>query len=124
MNGAIERKLNGGTTLHPLIPELKDAVVTNERAAAALSSIGLHLPTGTSRYQAVHRYVQWAAAAYQTTADAWSVLEIVAQSTSPHLALYQSLAQLATQQLHRSAVARQNALVALGLAPEGDVSGN
>lgn len=119
INARLEHRLNSGTTLPPLKQDLQTAISENEAAASRLQA--LTLTPNFSPYQAVKRYVESEAAAYQTTADAWQALLTAAKANGP-IDLYQSLATLATAQFHQALVMRQDAEVVLGLAPEGDIT--
>lgn len=119
INALLEGRLNSGTMLSPLEQDLKAAITENEATASRLQALAL--APNFSHYQAVKRYVESEAAAYQTTADAWQAL-LIAAKTNGAIDLYQSLAALATAQFHQALVMRQNAEVVLGLAPEGDVT--
>jgi hypothetical protein len=115
-NAAIEARLNAGTTLPPLLSALAAAATANHRAAAAISM--LPLPPPLDAYRAIAQYQAATAAGYGTLAEAWAALARAAQGNGDET-LYQTLAGQATDRFHTAAVAKANAGIALGLAPEG-----
>ena len=115
-NAALVARLNAGTTLPPLLSALNAATTANERAAAAISL--LQLPPPLDAYRAVAQYRAETAAGYGTLADAWAALARAAQQNSDET-VYQTLAGQATVRFHAAAAAKDQAAIALGLAPEG-----
>ena len=115
-NAALEARLNAGTTLPPLLPALNAASVANERAAAAISM--LRLPPPLDVYRAVAQYRAETAAGYGTLSDAWAALARAARQNSDET-IYQTLAGQAIDRFHAAAAAKDQAAIALGLAPEG-----
>lgn len=115
-NAALAARLNAGTTLPPLLPALTAATTANERAAATISM--LPLPAPLDAYRAVAQYRAETAAGYGALADAWAALARAAQQQSDET-LYQTLAGQATDRFHAAALAKDQAAIALGLAPEG-----
>ena len=115
-NAALAARLNAGTTLPPLLPALSAAATANERAAAAINMLPLPPPLGA--YRAVAQYQAETAAGYGALADAWAALARAAQQQGDET-LYQTLAGQATDRFHAAAAAKDQAAIALGLAPEG-----
>ncbi len=115
-NAALEARLNAGTTLPPLLPALNAATAANERAAASIST--LRLPPPLDAYRAVAQYQAETAAGYGALAEAWAALARAAQQNSDET-IYQTLAGQATDRFHAAATAKDQAAIALGLAPEG-----
>jgi len=115
-NAALEARLNAGTTLPPLLTALTAAATADQRAAAAISM--LPLPPPLDAYRAIAQYQAATAAGYGTLAEAWSALARAAQQNGDET-LYQTLAGQATDRFHTAAVAKAQAGIALGLAPEG-----
>src|SRR6185437_9457838 len=115
-NAALEARLNAGTTLPPLLTALTAAATADQRAAAAISM--LPLPPPLDAYRAIAQYQAATAAGYGTLAEAWAALARAAQQNGDET-LYQTLAGQATDCFHTAAVAKAQAGIALGLAPEG-----
>lgn len=115
-NTAIEDRLNAGTTLAPLVPALNAAVTADARAAAAVSSITL--PQSIASYRAAQQYQAGVAAGYGTLADAWAALARAAQGSGDETT-YQTLAGQATDRFRAAALAKDQAAITAGLAPEG-----
>ncbi len=123
-NADIDDKLNAGTTLPPLADLLAQASDANRRAAATVAT--MPIPANLA-YRAVQRYRAAVAATYGIQADAWDALERGAKSTDPSddaaaEETYQMLAQQAVARRQEVTTAHDQALVALGLAPEGSAS--
>lgn len=115
-NAAVEARLNAGTTLPPLLPALNAATTADQRVAATLSS--LPLPRSLAAYRAIQQYQAEEAAGYSTLADAWAALARAATAGGDE-STYQTLAGQATERFHAAANAKDQAAIALGLAPEG-----
>jgi len=115
-NAALEARLNAGTTLPPLLPALNAATTADDRAAGSISMLQLPPPLGA--YRAVAQYQAETAAGYGTLAEAWAALARAAQQNSDET-IYQTLAGQATDRFHAAATAKDQAAIALGLAPEG-----